>query len=60
MMMLHFTSLHFTSLHFRYMMMLPKTNLKSHMIAPVDASKAAWDFQEREPSQVNLFNCVNC
>ena len=31
-----------------YMMMLPFTTLRSHLIAPDDASKAAWDFQERE------------
>ena len=31
-----------------YMMMLPDTNLKSHLVAPHDASKIAWEFQERE------------
>jgi hypothetical protein len=31
-----------------YMMMLPDTTLSSHLMAPDDASKVAWDFQERE------------
>lgn len=31
-----------------YMMMLPKTTLRSPLVAPDDASKAAWEFQERE------------
>ena len=31
-----------------YMMMLPDTDLRSHLAAPHDASKVAWEFQERE------------
>ena len=31
-----------------YMMMLPDTDLRSHLMAPHDASKIAWQFQERE------------
>ena len=31
-----------------YMMMLPDTTLDSHLMAPHDASKVAWEFQERE------------
>ena len=31
-----------------YMMMMPSTHLRSHLVAPTDASKAAWEFQERE------------
>jgi len=31
-----------------YMMMLPDTTLRSHLMAPHDASKVAWEFQERE------------
>jgi len=31
-----------------YMMMMPDTTLKSHLMAPVDASKAAWTWLEEE------------
>lgn len=31
-----------------YMMMMPETHLRSPLMAPVDASKAAWEFKERE------------
>ena len=31
-----------------YMMMLPDTHLETPMMAPVDASKAAWEWMERE------------
>ena len=31
-----------------YMMMMPETTLRSHLMAPTDASKAAWEWQEQE------------